>query len=66
VANSFKQMKDEVREFASGFSRPFALHYDASKQAIEILDTKSKLIRYANSVKGDMTRLISAFDKFTK
>jgi phenylalanine-4-hydroxylase len=59
-------MKEQVREYATGLNRPFALTYDYSKQAVEILDTRAKLIRYANSIKGDMTRLISAIDKVAK
>ncbi|KAJ3257904.1 hypothetical protein HK103_004195 [Boothiomyces macroporosus] len=66
VADSFKQMKDEVKEFATSLNRPFAVNYNALTQSIEVLDTKDKVLRYAAAIKGDMTRLISAIDKIVK
>ncbi|KAJ3321477.1 hypothetical protein HDV06_004146 [Boothiomyces sp. JEL0866] len=66
VADSFKQMKDEVKEFATSLNRPFAVNYNALTQSIEVLDTKDKVLRYASAIKGDMTRLLSAIDKIVK
>ncbi|KAJ3276443.1 hypothetical protein HDV01_005066 [Terramyces sp. JEL0728] len=66
VADSFKQMKDEVKEFAAHLHRPFAVNYNALTQSVEVLDTKDKVLRYAAALKGDMTRLISAIDKIVK
>ncbi|KAL2919623.1 hypothetical protein HK105_200536 [Polyrhizophydium stewartii] len=63
VADSFKQMKDDVREYALGLDRPFTAHYNALTQSVELLDTKERVTRFANTIKGDLTRLISAMDK---
>eukprot|EP00842_Homolaphlyctis_polyrhiza_P006878 jgi/Hompol1/77/HPOL_005213-RA len=63
VAESFKQMKDEVREYAATMKLPFTAHYNALTQSIEILDSKERISRFAQGIRGDLTRLISAIDK---
>ncbi|KAJ3081632.1 hypothetical protein HK102_002224 [Quaeritorhiza haematococci] len=65
VAESFKEMKEQVRDYASSLNRPFTVRYNALTQSIEILDTKDKVMRYAQNIRGDLTRLIAAIDKIT-
>ncbi|KAJ3305857.1 hypothetical protein HDV03_000966 [Kappamyces sp. JEL0829] len=66
VASSFKQMKDQVKEFALKLNRPFSAHYNALTQSIEVLDTNDKIIRYANNIREDLGRLVSAIEKTAK
>lgn len=63
VAESFKKMKDQVREYTLTLNRPFTVSYNALTQSIEVLDSKEKLVRYASSINGDLNRLISALQK---
>lgn len=63
VANSFKEMKDQVKDYALKLKRPFAAHYNALTQSIEVLDTHDKIIRYAGVIREDLTRLVSAIEK---
>ncbi|KAJ3403102.1 hypothetical protein HDV05_008048 [Chytridiales sp. JEL 0842] len=63
VAESFADMKERVRDYCESFKRPFVPRYNALTQTIEVLDTKDKVIRYANNVKADITRLTSAIEK---
>ena len=63
MADSFKQMKDEVREYAATLQRPFAVRYNAYTQSIEVLDSKDKLIRLSSVIKGDLSALMSALEK---
>ncbi|KAJ3213622.1 hypothetical protein HK099_007271 [Clydaea vesicula] len=48
VAQSFKEMKEQVIDYASELKRPFTVRYNGLTQSIEVLDTKEKLMRYAN------------------
>ncbi|KAJ3333185.1 hypothetical protein HDU76_010789 [Blyttiomyces sp. JEL0837] len=66
VADSFADMKDRVKEYAQSFSRPFEARYSALTQSIEVLDTKDKVVRFANTIKTDVARLTSAIDKMIK
>ncbi|KAH6571795.1 hypothetical protein BASA50_005559 [Batrachochytrium salamandrivorans] len=63
VADSFLQMKNDVREYTTTLKRPFTVHYNALTESIEILDNKEHIMRFASGVKSDLTRLISAIDK---
>jgi len=60
VAESFKDMKDKVREYAASLNRPFSVRYNPYTQTIEVLDKKEKLLRFATSIKADMHLLIDA------
>ncbi|KAJ2995352.1 hypothetical protein HDV02_000854 [Globomyces sp. JEL0801] len=66
VADSFKQMKDDVREYSLSLKRPFGVNYNALTQTIEVLDTRDKVMRFASAIRGDMTRLMNAIDKIVK
>lgn len=63
VAPSFKEMKEQVREFAYGMSRPFTIRYNGLTESIEVLDTKDKIIRYSQQIRGELDRLITALGK---
>ncbi|KAG0000214.1 hypothetical protein BGZ79_006201 [Entomortierella chlamydospora] len=49
VTESFKDAKMRVREFTKSLSRPFSVRYNANTESIEILDSKEKIIRCAQS-----------------
>jgi len=63
VAESFKDAQMRVREFANSCDRPFSVRYNAYTESIEILDSKDKVIRYAQSIKTDMLTLVDALQK---
>ncbi|KAI8823529.1 Biopterin-dependent aromatic amino acid hydroxylase-domain-containing protein [Fimicolochytrium jonesii] len=64
VAESFKDMKEQVRDYATdSIDRPFVPRYNALTESIEVLDTKDKTVRHAQNIKGELTRLISAVEK---
>jgi phenylalanine-4-hydroxylase len=56
-------MKEQVRDYAIDMDRPFTVRYNALTQSIEVLDTKDILVRFANGIRGDMGRLVSALEK---
>ncbi|KAL5032036.1 hypothetical protein BDV3_000632 [Batrachochytrium dendrobatidis] len=63
VAESFLQMKNDVREYTAGLDRPFIAHHNALTETIELLDNKDQILRFASGIKCDLTRLICAMDK---
>ncbi|KAJ3073061.1 hypothetical protein HDU99_002045, partial [Rhizoclosmatium hyalinum] len=63
VVDSFKDMKERVKTYFDSFERPFQVRYNAYTEQIEVLDDKDKILKYANSIKGDMARLSDALDK---
>lgn len=63
VAESFKDAQMKVREFANTCSRPFSVRYNAYTESIEILDSKEKVLRYAQSIKSDIVNLVEAMEK---
>ncbi|KAF9994119.1 hypothetical protein BGZ79_001151 [Entomortierella chlamydospora] len=63
VAESFKDAQMRVREFANSLNRPFSVRYNAYTESIEILDSKEKVIRYAQNIKTDMLTLVDALEK---
>ncbi|KAJ3293018.1 hypothetical protein HDU79_000796 [Rhizoclosmatium sp. JEL0117] len=63
IAESFKDMKERVKTYFEGFNRPFQVRYNPYTQQIEVLDNKDKILKYAHSIQGDMSRLSDALDK---
>jgi len=63
VAESFKDAQMRVREFANSMDRPFSVRYNAYTESIEMLDSKEKVVRYAQSIKTDMLTLVDALQK---
>jgi len=63
VAESFKDAQMKVRDFANTCSRPFSVRYNAYTESIEILDSKEKVLRYAQSIKSDIVNLVEAMEK---
>ena len=43
--------------------RPFVVRYNALTQSIEVLDSKDKVARLAQTIKGDVSRLAAAIEK---
>ncbi|KAI9102058.1 Biopterin-dependent aromatic amino acid hydroxylase-domain-containing protein [Phlyctochytrium arcticum] len=64
VASSFKDMKEQVRDYAlENIHRPFVVRYQPLTETVEILDTKEKVAKYAQGIRGDMGRLLGAIEK---
>ncbi|KAG0340043.1 hypothetical protein BG004_006574 [Podila humilis] len=63
VAESFKDAQMRVREFANSMNRPFSVRYNAYTESVEILDSKEKVVRYAQGIKTDMLTLVDALEK---
>ncbi|KAI9341656.1 aromatic amino acid hydroxylase [Obelidium mucronatum] len=66
VVDSFKDMKERVKTYFDSFDRPFQVRYNPYTETIEVLDNKDKILKYAQSIKGDMARLQDALDKLLK
>ncbi|ORY07623.1 tyrosine 3-monooxygenase [Basidiobolus meristosporus CBS 931.73] len=63
VAESFKDAKDKVREFARSLNRPFDVRYNPYTETVEVLDTREKVVRYAHNIKSDLQNLVNALEK---
>lgn len=63
VAESFKDAQEKVQEFSSTLNRPFSVRYNPYTETIEVLDTKDKVLRFAQNVQSDFSTLIDAFKK---
>ncbi|KAM3586923.1 hypothetical protein VKS41_001972 [Umbelopsis sp. WA50703] len=63
VAESFKDAQEKVRAFANQMERPFTVKYDPYTQSIEVLDSKEKVVKYAQNIRDDMRNLTMALDK---
>ncbi|KAJ3130865.1 hypothetical protein HK100_007319 [Physocladia obscura] len=63
VVDSFKDMKERVKTYFESFKRPFEVRYNPYTETIEVLDNKDKILKYANTIRGDLSRLTEALDK---
>ncbi|ORZ38163.1 Biopterin-dependent aromatic amino acid hydroxylase-domain-containing protein [Catenaria anguillulae PL171] len=63
VAESFRDAKEKMREFAATLDRPFSVRYNPYTESIEVLDSKEKLVKYAQSIRGQMHTLMDALEK---
>jgi len=63
VAESFRQAQERIRDFSSKMERPFSVRYNAFTQSIEVLDSRSKLLKYAASISSDLQQLVTALGK---
>ncbi|KAI9594619.1 Biopterin-dependent aromatic amino acid hydroxylase-domain-containing protein [Syncephalis fuscata] len=63
VADSFKDAKDKVREFAASLKRPFSVRYNPYTESIEVLDSKKKVQQYAQSIRTEMSNLCDAIER---
>lgn len=63
VAESFKDATEKVRDFAMKMPRPFSLTYNPYTETIDLLDTKEKLVRRVQGIRGDLQILIDAISK---
>ena len=63
MSTSFKDAKEKVREFAKTLDRPFEVRYNPHSETIEVLDSRDKVARLAQSIRADMGRLVSALEK---
>ncbi|KNE69838.1 hypothetical protein AMAG_14369 [Allomyces macrogynus ATCC 38327] len=63
VAESFRTMKEQVVEYAASLKRPYAMRYNSATEAIEILDSKEKISRYAQGIQAQVHTLMDALDR---
>ena len=62
VAESFKDAKNKVKEYAATLKRPFKLRYDAHTQSVTVLDSVPKLASFANAIKSELDNLCQAVE----
>lgn len=60
VTESFEDAKKKISEFAKTLNRPFSVRYNPYTQNIEVLDSKEKILTFANILKNDMSILTDA------
>lgn len=60
VTESFEDAKKKVTEFAKTLNRPFSVRYNPYTQNIEVLDSKEKILTFANILKNEMSILTDA------
>ncbi|KAN0006772.1 hypothetical protein ACTFIU_004963 [Dictyostelium citrinum] len=63
VAESFQKAKEQMRQFADSFKKPFSIRYNPYTQSIEILDNKDKLLNICNDIKNQSEMLADAILK---
>ncbi|OZJ05067.1 hypothetical protein BZG36_02107, partial [Bifiguratus adelaidae] len=63
VADSFTSAKDKVREYAASLDRPFSVKYNPFTETIEVLDSKDKIVRYAQTIRDDLRNLTAALEQ---
>ncbi|KAJ1921915.1 hypothetical protein H4219_000261 [Mycoemilia scoparia] len=64
VADTFTDATEKFCEYAAKMERPFQVRYDPYTETIQVLDNKTQLYHFANSIKNDMKVLTSALEKF--
>lgn len=52
VADSFESAKNKMQALCEKIPRPFAVRYNPYTQSVEVIDTKEKLMQFANSMHG--------------
>jgi phenylalanine-4-hydroxylase len=60
VTESFEDAKKKISDFAKTLNRPFSVRYNPYTQNIEVLDSKDKILQFANILKADMSILTDA------
>lgn len=63
VADSFESAKQKMREFAATIPRPFTVKYDPYTMSLEVIDSKSQVIKLAQNIKSEMTLLEDSLTK---
>ncbi|XP_076466525.1 tryptophan 5-hydroxylase 1-like [Babylonia areolata] len=63
VVESFEEMMDKVRQFASRIKRPHEVHYDPYTQTIQPLNTKGMLHQLARTLHSELDNLQRAIDR---
>lgn len=63
VAESFKDAKNKVIDFAASLKRPFSIRYVPLTQSVEILDTPQKIQSLAHSIKSELQVLCDSIPK---
>jgi hypothetical protein len=49
-----------ARDFAGRMNRPFAVRYNPYTEMVEVLNKKETVVRFASSIRADMTILLDA------
>lgn len=60
VTESFEDAKKKISEYAKTLNRPFSVRYNPYTQNIEVLDSKDKILQFANIIKSDFSVLTDA------
>jgi len=60
VTESFEDAKKKISDYAKTLNRPFSVRYNPYTQNIEVLDSKDKILQFANIIRADMGTLTDA------
>ncbi|XP_035664358.1 tyrosine 3-monooxygenase-like [Branchiostoma floridae] len=63
VSDTFDKAKEQLRSYASRIQRPFEVTYDPYTQSVEVLDSREKIQRLSEKIKGDVSLLNAAMKK---
>ncbi|CAF1156231.1 unnamed protein product, partial [Didymodactylos carnosus] len=63
LAESFKDAKEKLRQYAMTIPRPFAVHYNPYTQSIEVINGKEQIVNMFRLLRGEMDVLHDALKK---
>jgi len=63
LADSFKDAKDKLKNWACQIEKPFVVHYNAYTQSLELLDNNTSVARLVHDIRGEMQILEEAVKK---
>jgi phenylalanine-4-hydroxylase len=63
LAESFKDAKEKLRQYAMTIPRPFGVHYNPYTQAIEVIDGREQIVNMVRTLRNDMDVVLDALRK---
>jgi len=63
LAESFKDAKEKLRQYAMTIPRPFGVHYNPYTQSIEVIDGKEQIVNMVRTLRNDMDMVLDALRK---
>ncbi|CAF1563742.1 unnamed protein product [Didymodactylos carnosus] len=63
LAESFKDAKEKIRQYATEIPRPFSVHYNSYTESIEVINNKEQIVNMFRMLRGEMDILYDALKK---
>ncbi|CAF3956053.1 unnamed protein product, partial [Rotaria magnacalcarata] len=60
LADSFKDAKEKLREYAMTIPRPYTIHYNPFTQNMEVVDGNEQIVSMVRTLRNDMDIIIDA------